>query len=119
MASEVPFRQDGKRVLYQRILWIPPNPSGAETVGDGLPPIVIPYPTGWPERPNLLLVWNLPYHTNRASPPDLPFEPRHGKNAAIDNHMDDWRISGGKFHYYSHYALNEGGHWLLLESKTP
>ena len=119
-ASETPFRQDGRATLYQRVLWIPPNPSGViEGSGGNSPPIVIPYPAGWPERPDLRLVWTLYTETSKSSPPALPYTPKHGVNAAVDNHMDDWRIQGGKFHYYSHYAQNEGGHWILLESRTP
>lgn len=46
-------------------------------------------------------------------PPSLPIEPRHNRNAFLEDHFHDWNVVDGRFRYYS--RVTNGGCWVLLE----
>jgi hypothetical protein len=60
-------------------------------------------------------VWTLYRHTDPATPPELPYDPHHGKNAFLEDEQHDWNWHNGVFKYRSRVANSPV--WLLLEYK--
>jgi len=53
---------------------------------------------------------------SEASPPKLPFTPVHTENAFLEDHVHDYVLRQGQFHYYSRVTdLTKSGVWLLFE----
>ncbi len=93
--------------MKQKLLWIP----AGETEGYVVPKCAaIELPKeGKPDR-----LWSLHHDVDCELPPELPFKPRHHRNAFLEDHIHDWNIRDGKLVYSG--ILGYGG-WLLLEYK--
>lgn len=85
----------------QKLLWI------------NRPSEKVDYP--WKTKPKKC--WTLYMNTDPDNPPELPFNPKHLKNALLESAIHDWYIYENQFCYIGTFTNddNDDGRWMLLE----
>lgn len=70
-------------------------------------------PIDLPEEGEPNRVWTLYQNLDKDNEPEFPFEPKHLKNAFLEDKVHDWNVRGGKFHFAT--RVTDTGVWLLFE----
>jgi hypothetical protein len=64
-------------------------------------------------------VWTLYNEINPLKKPKLPIQPKHNRNAFMEDYVHDWTYRNGVFSYNSHVMDAErrdsDGAWILIE----
>jgi len=96
--------------MRQELMWMPPGEDQGGMVNK-VPLVPYPFET-WPLR-----IWTLYTETDPDTPPILPYNPMHLRNAFMEDRMHDWIIrerGSEQFFDYSSRVV-DGAVWVLLE----
>jgi hypothetical protein len=95
----------GNSLGEQHLMWIPP---GEDTGAPSFKVSLLNWP--WPNRIPIK-IWSI----FSEKKPELPFIPKHGVNAFLEDAGHDWQIINNKLKWTAHSSLQEEGHWILIE----